>query len=376
MESRYGSDWIVVKALKNRIGIHHGLVPKYVQKEIIHLFNIGILYVLISTTTITEGVNTSAKNIIITSGKKGHKDLKKFDAQNIAGRAGRFLYHYKGRIIILDNKFDVALNSEKEMLLHKNFDATSVKDEVDYSITAEKYLSDENKNDINMIREQINSRGIPDEVMEQFKVISPRDKIIVYDRIQSCYSSDNSKIILLIQKLNYNMKLDWVGFQAIIDIITPIVKDKKLKSLIEITCKNCSESVITAKLYYYLSGGFFELLQFNLAEKGQDKDTAIRETADIIYNIFKYQLVKYLGVFDIMYRYVRSIKENKPFSDVVGISKLLKKLEYNALSENARLLSDYGVPFNIVEFYENENSQIQFDAYEKYINNKIQYLLK
>ena len=60
-----GSQWIVAKALKKGIGIHHGLVPKYIQQEIISLFNDGILKILICTTTITEGVNTSAKNIIV-----------------------------------------------------------------------------------------------------------------------------------------------------------------------------------------------------------------------------------------------------------------------------------------------------------------------
>lgn len=374
--SQYGSDWIVVKALKKRIGIHHGMVPKYIQKEIINLFNMGVLCVLISTTTITEGVNTSAKNIIITSGKKGHKPLKCFDAQNIAGRAGRFLHHYKGRIIVVNQEFNLALKSEKELLLHKNFDVATKKDEVDYPITAEKYLSPDNKTNINRINEEISKRGIPDEIIEQFKVISSSDKLIIYDKIRLLSSIDNKKILTLIQKINYNMKLDWDGFQVVIDTISTIVKDQKLKNMIELKCANSDKSIITAKLHFYLSGGFFELLNFNLKEKRQDKDTAIRETAELIYNVFKYQLVKYLGVFDIMYRYVRSVNEDKPFEDVSGISRLLKKLEYNALNENARLLSDYGVPFKIVDFYEKENPRISFDEYEQYIYRKTQHLIR
>lgn len=61
LEHTFGNDWIVLKALKGRIGIHHSLIPKYIQKEIINLFNEGTLLCLFSTTTITEGVNTSAK---------------------------------------------------------------------------------------------------------------------------------------------------------------------------------------------------------------------------------------------------------------------------------------------------------------------------
>jgi replicative superfamily II helicase len=73
----------LIEALKKGIGIHHGLIPKYLQKEIVSLFNKKQLKVLISTTTITEGVNTSAKNLIVLHSKKGEKQLKKFDAKNM-----------------------------------------------------------------------------------------------------------------------------------------------------------------------------------------------------------------------------------------------------------------------------------------------------
>ena len=117
---QFTNKWILVQALKCGIGIHHGLVPKYIQKEIVSLFNQGLIRILISTTTITEGVNTSAKNLIVLHSKKGTKDLKKFDAKNIAGRAGRFGYHYSGRVIDLSNTFLNVINGEEEILKHKN----------------------------------------------------------------------------------------------------------------------------------------------------------------------------------------------------------------------------------------------------------------
>ena len=67
----FGNEWIVVQALRHGIGIHHGLVPKYIQREIISLFNSGDISVLVSTTTITEGINTTAKNVIVMSDMKG-----------------------------------------------------------------------------------------------------------------------------------------------------------------------------------------------------------------------------------------------------------------------------------------------------------------
>ena len=39
----FGNDWIVLEALKGRIGIHHSLIPKYIQKEIINLLFIWMI---------------------------------------------------------------------------------------------------------------------------------------------------------------------------------------------------------------------------------------------------------------------------------------------------------------------------------------------
>ena len=67
---------------------------------------------------------------------------------------------------------------------------------------------------------------------------------------------------------------------------------------------------------------------------------------------------------------------NIKFDEAVGVSILLRKLEYNALSDQARKASDYGVPFKVVRFYDEPNSNITFDKYEAYINNKVQSVLK
>lgn len=76
IKNAFSEDWILYKGLQNGIGIHHGYIPKYIQKEIIEFFNQGVLDTIISTTTITEGINTSAKNMIVMSDKKGTKPLK------------------------------------------------------------------------------------------------------------------------------------------------------------------------------------------------------------------------------------------------------------------------------------------------------------
>lgn len=382
----FHSDWIIAKALRNGIGIHHGLVPKYLQKEIINLFNDGIIKVLFSTTTITEGVNTSAKNLIVFDHKKGDKNLKKFDAKNIEGRAGRFMHHYSGNVCIIDKKFDDIINSEDIGIKHKNYDENSPKNEIDYFITDDKYLSIDNIGSKISILEQIAQRQIPMEIFSTYKVISYSDKIKLFDIINNLSIADNQKIKKLISAINgQTVKIDFVGFDLIMELLLIIVKNEDLINLIKrkkySELDNREYSILTFLLYFYLRDGFKGLVDFKINKQKNPIDNAIRESSKFIYNTLKYQLVKYLGVFNILYKYIRSKKENK--EDVSGIDKLLSKLEHNAFTKAGKLASDYGVPYQIVYYYDTLEKNPQgakqirekFDGYEKKAFEKFEKIL-
>lgn len=378
LSKNFDSKWTLISALNNGIGIHHGLVPKYIQKEIISLFNKNLLRVLISTTTITEGVNTSAKNLVVLHSRKGLKPLKKFDAKNIAGRAGRFLYHYSGRVIVLDKNFMKVIEGESEGIKHKNYDIESPKDEIDLFYTNEEYLSDADKLRVNEIRNQQLEREIPDFVFNLYKVVSRMDKIKVYDRINSLDTSDLDSIKVLIRQINFRLNIDYDGFQTILNVIEPVVKNAKLKFLIEYKRDDEQYSMLTHFVYYYLSGGFSGSVSYKLRQ-GMNIDKAISETAEFVYNILKYQVVKYLGVFNIMYKLVESKKIGISFEEVNGLDRLITKLEYNALTDLGRIANDYGVPSAIVDYYENKDNadkiQAAFDIYENIIFKKVEKLI-
>ena len=381
LERIFGNDWVVIKALKKGIGIHHGLVPKYIQREIINLFNDGVLNVLISTTTITEGVNTSAKNIIITSDKKGTKPLKSFDAKNIAGRAGRFLYHYSGRVIVIDNDFEKVMQNSEGAIKHKNYDENSYKSRVDYQITQDKYLTVEDKQKKADLDQEIRKRGISAEIVNSFKVIDPQDKITIYDKVSKLSAREKDRISRLISRLNFHVDgrlcIDTDGLQCIIDIISPIINDSKLKFLAEQRCKNNDQmSIITALVFFYLRDGFLGLFRYNMKSDNTSTDQAMRKTSEMVYNTFKYQLVKYLGIFDLIYKNIKIKESNATDNNVTGITRLLDYLEHSAFSKKAQILSDYGVPFRLIEYYEKPGADKNFDGYEKIIDKRIAGLIE
>lgn len=94
----YHQDWSLISCLKHGIGLHHARLPRALAQLIIELFNHRVLDILICTSTIIEGVNTSAKNVIMQEQKIGISNLDFFTFNNVAGRAGRMFRHFIGNV--------------------------------------------------------------------------------------------------------------------------------------------------------------------------------------------------------------------------------------------------------------------------------------
>ena len=355
-ENGTGAEWIVTKALKKGIGIHHGLIPKYIQQEIISLFNDGILKVLICTTTITEGVNTTAKNMIVLSGKKGKKPLKKFDAQNIEGRAGRFMRHYSGRVFILDQEFIERINSEDEVLQHKLFDKTSAKTEVDIVITESQYLTSEEKQKKEQL-EQLKTDGImPQACFEEFRTISYEDKKTLYARIVAFSDSERNEIKTFIKKFTASHHIDWAGLELICQAVKPIIKNQTLSNLLNPNPKRPEYCTLVLIISAFVAKGFIGSAAYYI-KKLEKVDAGIREAARCVFVTLRYQAVKYLGLFNLMYKHSESIRTGINIEKIRGIEALLLRLEYSADTQLGRKASDIGASFRVIDYY---------DAKEKY----------
>lgn len=103
LEETYHKDWSLIKCLKHGIGYHHARLPRAVAQLIVELFNAKIIDILICTSTIIEGVNTSAKNVIMQEQKIGLNNLDFFTFNNVAGRAGRMFKHFRGNVFIFSD---------------------------------------------------------------------------------------------------------------------------------------------------------------------------------------------------------------------------------------------------------------------------------
>ena len=98
----YHPEWNVAKAISLGIGIHHGGVPRALQQYIVKLFNEGIIKRIICTSTMIEGVNTSAENVIIYDRRLNTSKFDYFTYKNISGRAGRMNKYFIGKVFMLE----------------------------------------------------------------------------------------------------------------------------------------------------------------------------------------------------------------------------------------------------------------------------------
>lgn len=100
IRENYHPEWILAKAIEHGIGIHHGKNPRALSQQCVKLFNEGLLRCLICTSTLIEGVNTKAKNVVIYDNKISTNNIDFFTFNNICGRSGRMFSHYIGHVYL------------------------------------------------------------------------------------------------------------------------------------------------------------------------------------------------------------------------------------------------------------------------------------
>lgn len=104
IQESVNNKWSLNNALEYGIAFHHGALPRHLGSTVVDYFNNGSVRWLFCTSTLIEGVNTSAKNIVLYDKEKGRKPIDFFDYKNIAGRSGRMRKHFVGNVIRFEDQ--------------------------------------------------------------------------------------------------------------------------------------------------------------------------------------------------------------------------------------------------------------------------------
>lgn len=99
----YDDNWQLTNLTKRGTGIHNGQLHRSLSQIQIKLFEeIDGFDNIVSTSSIIEGVNTSAENVIVWRNRNGKSKLNDFTYKNIIGRGGRMFKHFIGKIYLLE----------------------------------------------------------------------------------------------------------------------------------------------------------------------------------------------------------------------------------------------------------------------------------
>lgn len=93
----------LVKVLEKEFGYHHGKMPHHMRVCMEHAFKEKYIKTLVCTTTLMQGVNLPAKNIIIRNPSVAKESLTSYEYANLRGRAGRLMKDFVGRAIVIDD---------------------------------------------------------------------------------------------------------------------------------------------------------------------------------------------------------------------------------------------------------------------------------
>src|SRR5690606_12537039 len=114
-------DYDLVDLVQSGVAYHTGKLPLHIRSAIEDSFSKGIINNIVCTTTLMQGVNFPASNIIVrnpylfTRRMKNRENVKlsNYEFSNLRGRAGRLLKEFIGRTIVLDeSSFEIEKENE------------------------------------------------------------------------------------------------------------------------------------------------------------------------------------------------------------------------------------------------------------------------
>ncbi len=113
------NDYYLAQIIKKGVAYHIGYLPATIRMRIEELFKKGKIHTMFCTSTLLEGVNLPADNLIIADKKINRKIMSTIDFRNLVGRVGRISFNLYGNVFLISetqqDKKDYTELLEKEV---------------------------------------------------------------------------------------------------------------------------------------------------------------------------------------------------------------------------------------------------------------------
>ena len=341
--------WSFVSVLEKGFGMHHGQLPKYIQKEVLDLFNRGVFDLLFCTSTIVEGVNTNAKNMVVLNHTKGSASLTTFDFKNIIGRAGRYYHNFVGRYFLVDKELKELENNENLILDFITYGEKEL-DAIDIDNAYIIDLSSINKEKKEIRIEMQKDYLLPENVFQKNRLIKKENQETLLRYLL------NDKILFdkFYDKTTYpDILLQFTKYQAINAILDIFLKANLIEEPMTKRYKAISKS--------YCEEGFVGILKYELKRTKEPDQYGNIQTVDNAYmaafktqkEILEHKIPKMLALFESIFVCACSIK-NKQLENF-SLSKVIRFYETGVKSYFGEQLIEYGYPVDAIRRIEEKN---------------------
>ncbi|RHO94534.1 hypothetical protein DW020_11300 [Clostridium sp. AF37-5AT] len=356
------NEWSFVNVLEMGFGMHHGKMPKYIQKEILDLFNEGIFNLLFCTSTIVEGVNTNAKNMVVLNHSKGTKELTVFDFKNIIGRAGRYYHNFVGRYFLVDKELEKFEHTEDLTLNFVTYDDQEL-DPVDIDNSEYMDLSDINKNLKHKREEQFKEYLLTNDIYEKNRLI----KREYQEMLLRFLLNNNILYNKFYRYLSYpDILMQFTTYHAMNTVLDIFEESGLLDSIIVRRYKAVSNT--------YCNEGFHGLLRYEIDNARGDKvkhksiDKAYMDAFKTQKDIIEHKIPKILALFETIFSYASLLRRKT--LDNFSLSKVSRFYETGVKSYIGEQLIEFGFPVDAIKRIEDNNLRLlsmDASASQKYI---------
>ncbi|MEJ5965321.1 helicase-related protein [Flavonifractor porci] len=330
-------EWSFIQVLKKGFGIHHGKLPKYIQQEVLDQFNKGTFDIMFCTSTIVEGVNTDAQNMIILNASKGGQKLTPFDIKNIIGRAGRYYHCFVGRVFYVSKELVEIEHSESLSLDFVTYSDKSIS-VIDLDNADMEDLSFRNKEE----------KARREETAKNFILAK---EIFAINRTVSRENQEKLAEVL-IENEEFSKYANWIAHSVDVENflqfrwISKILDTYYKAGLIDERTKKRFSAIANS----YYSGGFKAILEYeiDMYRKGKRKtmDDAYSHAFNSRRDILEHKIPKILSLFESVITFIAN-KKNVNVENF-SLSKVCRYYETGVKTSLGEALIEYGFPTDAI----------------------------
>ena len=391
-----GEEWYIISALKRGIGIYISSMPRYVKKEIIKLYDSGIINCLFVTTAFVEGVNCTAENIIITSGCTARNiTLNDMSLLNISGRAGRFGKKYVGKVIFISDDIYHRVEKIKDngvSLGNPNYEGNNsdkIRDDYEIEMIDELYLNSEEKNRKREIEEKIKNISENTDNFKKMSISAPNEwklklykyfmeneaNIVKYkEYITNITSEENENVLnaitnifIILRNIGIEFKNDYSNINAFSkngDFIWGELYKYHIDGNIKKVLNYNRTRIINRR--NMLSGIYYEeswVRKYFFSDGSFNYNKLYEETFKFISNIIEYKIPYYLSLFVNVYLYYISVN-NKAMTEELDVAEIMTNVENMGIDREYIDYYEYGFSKDLIEKIKSLDVKLNIDNLE------------